>query len=176
MPWSGNPAEFHGWASLFRSIMHEAGLGKVMSGTEKAPEAPADSAETAAAAFEKDNLAFKEKNGKLSTRLYLATSDCPDGFSSTASQVVQSFAPIWPEEFGDGRGAFLAPESKYRELGSLAVTADDKFDPAHAIQQLRRISTELDAVGDKVVPTFIHSLPTRKTHAFLKALPDKHCG
>ena len=136
--------------------MYEAGLDKVMSGTEKAPEAPADSAETVAAAFEKDNLAFKEKNSKLYARLYLATPDCPDGFSSAASQV-QSFAPIWPEEFDDGRGAFLALESKYRvdgtfrmqelqdQLRSLAVTADDKFDPARAIQQLRCISTELDA-------------------------------
>ena len=49
------------------------------------------------------------------------------------------------------------------------MTADDKFDPARAIQPLRRISTELDALGDKVAPT-------RKTHAFLKALPDKHYG
>ena len=49
------------------------------------------------------------------------------------------------------------------------MTADDKFDPARAIQQLRRISTELDALGDKVVPT-------RKTYAFLKALPDKRYG
>ena len=54
-------------------------------------------------------------------------------------------------------------------LGSLAVTADDKFDPARAIQQLRCISTKLDALGDTVVPTL-------KTHAFLKALPDKHYG
>ena len=36
--------------------MREAGLGNVTSGTEKAPEAPADSTETAAAAFEKDKL------------------------------------------------------------------------------------------------------------------------
>ena len=34
---------------------------------------------------------------------------------------------------------------------------------------MRRISTELDALGDEIVPT-------RKTHAFLKALPDKHYG
>ena len=101
--------------------MYEVGLGKVMSGTEKASEAPADSTETAAAAFEKDKLAFKEKNGELYKRLYLATSDCPDGFSSTASQVVQSFAPIWPEEFGDGRGAFLALESKYRVDGAFRM-------------------------------------------------------
>ena len=111
VPWSENPAEFHGWASLFRSIMYETGLGKVMSGTEKVHEAPADSTDTAAAAFEKYKLVIKERNGKLYTRLYLATSDYPDGFSSTASQVVQSFAPIWLEEFGDGRGAFLALES-----------------------------------------------------------------
>ena len=101
--------------------MHEAGLDKVMSGTEKAPEAPADSTETAAADFEKNKLAFKEKDGKLYTRLYLATSDCPDGFSSAASQLVQSFAPIWPEEFGDGRGAFLALESKYRVDGAFRM-------------------------------------------------------
>ena len=49
------------------------------------------------------------------------------------------------------------------------MTADDKFDPARAIQQLRRIPTELDALGHKVVPT-------RKTDAFLKAFPDKHYG
>ena len=71
--------------------MYKAGLGKVVSRTEKAPEAPADSTETAAAAFEKNKLTFQEKNGKLYTRLYLATSDCPDGFSSIAPQVVQSF-------------------------------------------------------------------------------------
>ena len=55
------------------------------------------------------------------------------------------------------------------QLGFLGVTADDKIDPSLAIQQWCRISTELDALGDKVVPT-------RKTHAFLKALPDKHYG
>ena len=40
-----------------------------MSRTEKSPDARADSTETAAAAFEKDKLTFKEKNGKLYTRL-----------------------------------------------------------------------------------------------------------
>ena len=49
------------------------------------------------------------------------------------------------------------------------MTAENIFDPACAMQQLHRISTELDALGDKVVPT-------SKTHAFLKALPDKHYG
>ena len=33
-------------------------------------------------------LAFKEKNGKLYTRLLLETSDCPEGYSNAASQVV----------------------------------------------------------------------------------------
>ena len=36
---------------------------------------------------------------------------------SAAAQVVQSFGPIHPKEFGDGRGAFLALESKYRREG-----------------------------------------------------------
>ena len=43
------------------------------------------------------------------------------------------------------------------------------MDPHCASQELRRICIELDALGDKVVPT-------RMTHAFLKALPDKHYG
>ena len=55
------------------------------------------------------------------------------------------------------------------QFGFLEVTAAVKFDPARVIQELRRICIELDALGDKVVPT-------RKTHAFLKALPDKHYG
>ena len=55
------------------------------------------------------------------------------------------------------------------QLGPLAGTADDKFDPARAIHQLRRILNDLDALGDKLVPT-------RKTHAFQKALPDSHYG
>ena len=88
-----------------------------MSGTEKAHEAPADSTETTPAAFENDKLALKNKNGKLYTRLFLTTSDCPDGFSSNASQVVQSFAPVCLEEFGDGRGALFALESNYRVDG-----------------------------------------------------------
>ena len=49
----------------------------------------------------------------------------------------------------------------------LEVTAPNQFDPAGVIQELRRIRIELDALGDKVVST-------RKTHAFLKALPGKH--
>ena len=60
VPWSGNPAEFHCWASRFRSMMYEAGLSKVMPGTEKAPEAPADSTETAAAVLRKTSLSSRK--------------------------------------------------------------------------------------------------------------------
>ena len=51
--------------------MYEVGLGKVMSGTEKASEAPADSTETSAAALEKDKHAFREKNGKLLSLIHI---------------------------------------------------------------------------------------------------------
>ena len=114
---------------------------------------------------------LKEKNGKLYTRILLATADCAEGYSSVASQVVQAFAPIETEEFGDGRSAILAQEAKFRvdgvfrmqelhdEFGTLEVTAADNFDPARVIQESRRIYIELDSLGNKVVPA-------RKTHAF----------
>ena len=159
------------------SIMYEQGLGKVMTGIETAPEVRTETSENERAAEQAALAAFEEKNGRLFTRLQLATSDCAQGFMSAAAQVVQSFGPIHPKEFGDGRGAFLALESKYRregiyrmqqlqsQLTNLAVTADDHFDPARVIQELRRISAELDALGDKVVPA-------RKVHTLLGALPD----
>ena len=108
---------------------------------ETAPAALADGTPGNAADQEAAALAFKEKNGKLYTRLLFATSDCPEGYYSAASRVVQSFAPITTEEFGDGRGAFLALEAKYRvdgayrtqqlqdQFSSLEVTAADQFDP-----------------------------------------------
>ena len=76
-------------------------------------------------------------------------------------------------------GRFLALESKYRregiyrmqqlqsQLTNLAVTADDHFDPARVIQELRRISAELDALGDKVVPA-------RKVHTLLARFPIRN--
>ena len=152
-----------------------------MSGTETASAALADGTPADVAAQEVAALAFKEKNGKLYARLLLATSDCPEGYSRAASQVVQSFASIGTEEFGDGRGAFIALEAKYRvddayrmqqlrdEFGPLEVTAADQFDFARIIQELRRMCIELDALGDKV-------MPTRKIHVFLKARPDKRYG
>ena len=93
--------------------------------------------------------------------------------------VVQTFGPVGTEEFGDGRKASVALEQKCRlegghrmgqlqeQLGSLAVTSADVYDPARAIQVMRRIFAELDALGDKVV----HA---RKVHTFLQALPDRH--
>ena len=158
--------------------MHEAGLGKLMSGVETAPAAlTAGASEEDITAHAVSVSTFKEENGKLYTRILLATSDCA-GYSSVASQVVQTFAPIGTEVFGDGRSAILALKAKFRVDGvfrmqelhdkfvTLEVTAADNFDPARLIQELRRICIELDAPGDKVVPA-------RKAHAFLKSLPAK---
>ena len=61
--------------------MYEAGLGKVMSGTETASAALADGTPADVAAQEAVALAFQEKNGKLYTRLLLATSDCSERYS-----------------------------------------------------------------------------------------------
>ena len=181
-PFDENSVHSHGWQSLFRSLMHEAGLGKVMSGVETAPAAlTAGVSEEDITAHAVSVNTFKEKNGKLYTRILLATSDCAEGYSRVASQVVQTIAPIGTEEFGDGRSAILALEAKFRmdgvfrmqelhdKFGTLEVTAADNFDSARVIQELRRICIELDALGDKVVPA-------SKTHAFLKSLPDKHYG
>ena len=89
-----------------------------MSGVETAPAA------LIAGASEEDITAnavsvntFKEKNGKLYSRILLATSDCAEGYSSVASQVVQTFSPIGTEKFGDGRIAILALEAKFRVDG-----------------------------------------------------------
>ena len=48
-------------------MTYEADLGQVMSGTEKAPEAPGDSTETAAAAFEKESLLSMKRTVALYT-------------------------------------------------------------------------------------------------------------
>ena len=39
------------------------------------------------------------------------------------------------------------------QIGSIAVAADKRIDPARAMQHFRRISTKIDALVDKVVPT-----------------------
>ena len=50
-------------------------------------------------------------------------------------------------------------------LANLQVTSASKYVPARVIQELRRISIGLGALGDDVVPV-------RKTHAFFRALHD----
>ena len=109
--------------------------------------------------------------------MLLATADSRDGYASVAAQVVQAYAPVGTAEFGDGRGAVMALEAKYRldgesrmqelhdQLANLQVTAADKYDPARVIQELRRICVELGALGDVAVPAC-------KNHAFFRALPD----
>ena len=98
--------------------MSEAGLSRIMSGAETAPETPQVGAgEVELTAHRKTLLKFHEKNGKLYTRLLMATSDGPEGYSSPASQVVQQYAPLGTEEFGNGRGAFVALEQKHRVEG-----------------------------------------------------------
>ena len=46
------------------------------------------------------------------------------------------------------------------------MTAVDKYDPARAIEELRRICVEFGALGDVVVPA-------RKNHALFRVLPDE---
>ena len=88
VPFRGNPSEFHSWATLMRSIMYEQNLGRMMTGTETAPEVREDATETERAADHAALKAWEEKNGRLFTRLQLATSDCDEGFMSAAAQVV----------------------------------------------------------------------------------------
>ena len=46
--------------------------------------------------------------------MLLAAADCRDGYASVAAQVVQADAPAGTAEFGDGRVAMMALETKYR--------------------------------------------------------------
>ena len=46
--------------------------------------------------------------------MLLATADSRDGYVSVAAQVVQAYAPVGTAEFGDGGGAVMAVEAKYR--------------------------------------------------------------
>ena len=58
--------------------MYEDGLGKVMSGLETAPAAPEeDATQVQRAQNAKKSRHFEEKNGKLFTRMLLATADLP---------------------------------------------------------------------------------------------------
>ena len=110
--------------------------------------------------------------------MLIATAESRDGYASVAAQVVQAYAPVGTAEFGDGRGAVMALEAKYRldgesrmqelhdQLANLQVTAAEKYHPTRVIQELRRICVELGVLGDVV-------FPARKNHAFFRALPDE---
>lgn len=63
-------------------------------------------------------------------------------------------------------GAFRM-QQLHDKLASVKVIAADKYDPARAIQELRRICIELGTLGDTIVEA-------RKAHALLKTLTDKH--
>ena len=108
--------------------------------------------------------------------MLLATADCRDGYASVAAQVVQAYAPAGTAELGDGRGAVMALEARYRlddksrtqelydQPANLQVTAADEYDPARAFQELRRVCVKLGGLGDVVVTA-------RETHAFFGAFP-----
>ena len=147
-PFGGEPNQYHGWITLQRSLMYKDGLGKVMSGVETAPAAlEEDATQLQRAQFAKKTRRFEENNGKLFNRMLLATADSREGFGSVAAQVVLAYAPVGTAEFGDGRGAVMALEAKYRldgesrmqelhdQLANLQVTAADKYDPARVIQE-----------------------------------------
>ena len=164
-PFDGGPNQYHGWMTLKRSFMYEDGLGKVMSGLQTAPAAPEEDApQVQKEQYAKESRRFDEKNGKLLTRMLLATADCHVGYASVAAQIVQAYAPVGTAEFGDGRGAVMAFDAKYRrdgksrmqelhdQLANLQVTVAKQYDPARVIQELRRICVELGALGDTVVP------------------------
>ena len=100
--------------TLQRYLMYEDGLGKVVPGMKTAPAAlEEDATQLQRTQYAKETRRF-EKNGKLFTRVLLATADSRDGYGSVAAQVVQAYAPVGTAEFGDGRGAVMALEAKYR--------------------------------------------------------------
>ena len=146
--------------TLQRYLMYEDGLGKVVSGMKTAPAAlEEDATQLQRTQYANETRRFEEKNGKFFTRMLLATADSRDWYASVAAQVVQSYSPVGTAEIGDGRGAVIALEAKYRldgesrmqelhdQLANLQVTAADKYDPARVFQELRRIWVELGALG-----------------------------
>ena len=79
-PFGGEPNEYHVWITLQRSLMYEDGPGKVMSSVETAPTTLAkDATQLQRAQFTKKTRRFKEKNGKLFTRMLLSTTDSREG-------------------------------------------------------------------------------------------------
>ena len=96
------------------------------------------------------------------------------------NEVVQACAPVGTAGSGDGRGAVMALEAKYRfdgesgmqeqhgQVASLQVTEAERYDPARVIRELRRICVDLGALGDILVV-----VAARKTHAFFRALQQR---
>ena len=126
--------------------MYEDRLGKIMSGMETAPAAlNEDATQLKRTQYGKETRRFEEKNGKLLTRMLLATADFRDGYGSVATQVVQAYASVGTSGFGDGRGAVMALEAKYRldsesrkqelhdPLANLHVAAADEYNRARVI-------------------------------------------
>ena len=88
--------------------------------------------------------------------MLLATADSRDGYVSVAAQVVRAYAPVGTAEFGDGGGAVMAVEAKYRldgesrmqelhdQLANLEVTAAEirscKSNPGIAPHLCRTLS------------------------------------
>lgn len=108
----------------------------------------------------------------------LATVGSREGYGSVASHVVLAYTLVLTAEFGDGRGAVMTLEAKYRldgesrmqemydQLANVQVIAAGKHYPARVIQELRRICVELGALSDVVVSAW-------KTQVFFRALPDE---
>lgn len=92
----GNLALIHDWMTLRRPLMYEDGLGTVLSGVEAALSTVdlEDGTSGDEIATHEGLKNASEKNGKLYTRLLLATPDCPDMYASIASLVVKAHAPI----------------------------------------------------------------------------------
>ena len=113
--------------------------------------------------------------------MLLVTADCREGYASVAAQVeYKCTPPAGTAEFGDGRGAFMALQAKYRldresrmqglqdQLATLQVTEAERYDPARVIQELRRVCVELGALSVTQQQLFQHG---KLTH-FSRALPD----
>ena len=178
-PFNGEPIQYHGWITLPRPLLFEDGRGKVMSGVEAAPAAlEEDATQRQRTQYAKETRRFDEKNGKLFTRMLLATADSRDGHASVADQVLQAYAPVGTAEFGDDRGSVMALEAKCRldgesrmqELHDQLANYKRPWLTNKILQEKSRscaeICVELEALGDVVVPA-------RKNYAFFRPLPDE---
>ena len=138
---SGNAREYHGWYTHQLTLMFEEGLGTIMTGETTAPAAPeANTSEAQMRSYNRALSDFHQKNGKLFTRLLLATSDNAEGHASVPAQIVLAHAPIGRSSpYGDGRAAIVALDKKYLKHGEsrmqvlhdersqLMVTAKDGY-------------------------------------------------